>query len=156
LSIAPYKTNLAVSFGWIERADGSRGDAETHTGVGAYFNFEPGGMYVGGGLFMPEKAALEAFRAAVRDDPDRVRALIEDPRFVAAMGGLSSHHPTLKRVPAGYPADHLLAHLFTYKDVVFGAPLSDADVLSPALPDRLAEAYEAAVPVFRFLGSLGR
>ena len=42
-----------------------------------------------------------------------------------------------------------------WKDVVFGRPLADAEVLSADLPDRLAEAYATATPVFRFLAELG-
>jgi len=61
----------------------------------------------------------------------------------------------LKRVPAGYPADHPLADMLRWKDVIFGRRLSDRDVLSPALPDVLADGYSAALPVFRFLATLG-
>jgi hypothetical protein len=44
--------------------------------------------------------------------------------------------------------------MFRWKDVVFGRSLSDAEVLSTDLPDRLAEGYATAVPVFRFLATL--
>jgi hypothetical protein len=37
---------------------------------------------------------------------------------------------------------------------VFGRRLGDEEVLSPDLPDRLAEGYAAAAPVFRFLAAL--
>jgi hypothetical protein len=40
------------------------------------------------------------------------------------------------------------------KDVVFGRRLADDDVLSPRLPDVLADAYVAGMPVLRFLASL--
>jgi hypothetical protein len=107
-------------------------------------------MYVGGGMWMPPKPRLDGFRAAVRDDPDRVRDALEDPGFVAWFDGARSHD-SLKRVPPGYPADHPLADLFRWKDVVFGRRLTDAEVCSADLPDRLAEGCAAAMPVFRFL-----
>jgi hypothetical protein len=44
--------------------------------------------------------------------------------------------------------------MFRWKDVVFGRRLSDAEVLSPSLPDTLAEGYAAAAPVFRFLAAI--
>ena len=47
-----------------------------------------------------------------------------------------------------------MADLFRYKDVVFGRPLSDAEVCSPDLPDILADAYAAGLPVFRFLSTI--
>lgn len=149
---SPFKTHIAASFPWA--GEGSdQGAGEEHHGGGGYFNFEPGSMYVGGGMWMPERERLEAFRRIVRDEPDRVRAAIEEPRFVAVFGGVA-HHDALKRIPSGYPADHPLADLFRWKDLVFGHPLADAEVGSPDLPDRLADDFEAAVPVLRFIASI--
>ena len=99
------------------------------------------------------EARLDAFRAAVRDSPERVRPRSRTP-------GLSSlvvearPHDELKRFPPGYPQDHPMARMFLWKDVVFGRRLSDDEVLSPDLPDRLAEGYGSAAPVFRFLTTL--
>ena len=41
------------------------------------------------------------------------------------------------------------------KDVVFGRRLSDADAMSPDLPDVMADSFEAALPVFRYLATIG-
>lgn len=151
---SPYKTHLAANFPWIEidSAAGVSVDAGAH-GNGGYFNFQPGEMYVGGGMWMPERPRLEAFRAAVRDEPERVRAALEEPAFVAWFGNVRTHEE-LKRVPSGYPADHPLVDMFRWKDVIFGRRLSDREVLSRRLPDTLADGFEAALPVFRFLASL--
>jgi uncharacterized protein (DUF2461 family) len=105
-------------------------------------------------MWSPSKERLLAFRAALRDEPDRVRAALEDPGFVAWFGAAGGHE-TLRRVPPGWPADHPLADLFRWKHVTFGRPLSDAEVCSPDLPDRLAEGFATAAPVFRFLADLG-
>ncbi|HEY6058363.1 MAG TPA: DUF2461 domain-containing protein [Candidatus Limnocylindrales bacterium] len=151
---APYKTHLAASFAWIE-PDGlptERVDGNPH-GNGGYFNFQPGEMYVGGGMWMPDKPRLEALRQAIVREPGRVRAALEDPGFVAWFGGAHSHE-TLKRVPPGYPPDHPLAEQLRWKDVVFGRRLSDEEVLSADLPDVIADGYAAALPVFRFLATL--
>ncbi len=150
----PYKTHLGASFPWIDEAGGAgeRADDSPH-GNGGYFNFQPGEMYVGGGMWMPDKPRLDAFRRALVDEPSRVASALEDPGFVAWFGGVESH-ASLKRVPPGYPADHPKAELFRWKDVVFGRRLSDAEVCSQGLPDLLADGYAAAIPVFRFLATL--
>ncbi len=151
---SPYKTHLGASFPWIE-ADGSGAatvDAGAH-GNGGYFNFQPGEMYAGGGMWMAEKPRLDALRSAIVETPERVTSAIEDPAFVAWFGGVRTHE-SLKRVPPGWPADHPMADMFRWKDVVFGRRLSDADVCSPDLPDLLVEGYATAIPVFRFLATL--
>ncbi len=151
---SPYKTHVAASFPWLEAApDGSRSEGDHPHGSGGYFNFRPGGMYVGGGMWMPEKRRIDAFRRAVVDEPERVFEALEDPVFASAFGGANSHE-MLKRVPPGWPADHPRADLFRWKDVVFGRPLSDAEVCSPSLPVVLADAYAAATPVFRLLETM--
>jgi hypothetical protein len=82
-----------------------------------------------------------------------VKAVLQTPAFVARFGEAHGHD-ALKRVPPGYPADHELAEMFRWKDVVFGRSLSDSEALSADLPEQLADDYAAAVPVFRFLQSL--
>ncbi len=157
---SPYKTNVAASFPWVGAGAGAAttaGDAaigaEERHGVGGYVNFRPGEMYVGGGMYLPPKPRLEAFRRAVLDDPERVRAALEDPGFVGWFGGAHPHE-ALKRVPPGYPADHPQADLLRWKDVIFMRRLADEDVCSPDLPVRLADGFSAATPVFRFLATL--
>ncbi|RPH35378.1 MAG: DUF2461 family protein, partial [Chloroflexi bacterium] len=59
-----------------------------------------------------------------------------------------------KRVPPGYPADHPDAELLKLKDVLFGRRLTDAEALSPDLPDVVAEAFATATPMLRLLASL--
>ena len=140
---------MAANFPYVSK---SAVDQGAHAN-GGYFHFQPGEMYVGGGMWQMEKPRLDSFRNVVRDDPDRVRVALEDPAFVAWFGE-ARPHDELKRFPPGYPQDHPLARMFLWKDVVFGRRLSDEEVLSPELPDRLAEGYAAAVPVFRFLSSL--
>jgi uncharacterized protein (DUF2461 family) len=106
-------------------------------------------------MWHPEKARLDAFRRTIADDPDRVRAVLEDPEFLGRLGPLDSHE-TLKRVPPGFPADHPMADLLRFKDLTFGRSLSDDEVVSPSLADNLVDDLSSAVPVFRFLASLGR
>jgi uncharacterized protein (TIGR02453 family) len=151
---SPYKSNIYARFPWIGKGSDHDASEEGAHGPGGYFNVMPGESYVGGGMWRPEKPRLDAFRAAVLDEPDRVRAALEDPGFLAEFGPVHSHD-SLERVPPGLPPDHPMAELFRYKDVVFGRKLSDDEVHSPELPDILTDAYAAAVPVFRFLSTLG-
>jgi hypothetical protein len=86
-------------------------------------------------------------------DPEGVRALLEDPVLLKAVGPVHPHE-MYKRVPPGFPADHPMSDYLRYKDVVFGRRLGDDEVGSASLPDILADAFAVAMPVFRFLATL--
>ena len=58
-------------------------------------------------------------------------------------------------MPAGYPADHPAADLFRKKNVTFGRRLADKDATSPDLPMVIAESFEVATPLLRYLASVG-
>jgi uncharacterized protein (TIGR02453 family) len=139
---SPYKTNVGASFPWIGEGGG----------VGGYFHLEPGGIFVGGGMWHPAPARLAAWRNAVTGDRDSVRAALEDPGFVATFGTVDGDR--LKRAPAGFAPDDPDLELLKLKDVTFGRPLSDEDVLAPELPATIAETLGHAVPLLRLLAVL--
>ena len=140
---SPYKTNIGAAFRWSGEGDGD---------PGGYFHLEPGEAFVGGGMWHPEKASLDAFRRLLDTDPGRVHAIIDEPVFVATFGKLNGDR--LSRVPQGFDKDHPEAELLKLKDMTFGHRLSDADVYSADLPDRLVASLAKAVPVMRMLATL--
>ncbi len=139
---SPYKSNVGASFPWA-------GDGE---GAGGYFHLAPGEVFVGGGMWHPEPARLNAFRRLVDSDPARVHAVIDDPAFLALFGQVSGER--LTRVPKGHRSDHPDADLLKLKGVVFMRRLSDADAAAPDLPDRLSETLELGLPLLRLLAAL--
>jgi uncharacterized protein (TIGR02453 family) len=153
---SPYKTNIGASFPWTETAavppGGLAGQGEGRHGVGGYFHIAPGDIFVGGGMWHAEQDRLRAWRQAVIGDPAGVHGAIDDPAFAAQFGKVNGE--ALKRVPSGYPPDRPDADLLRLKDVVFGRRLADREIFSAELPDLLAEAFAAAVPVLRLLASL--
>ncbi len=140
---SPYKTHVSASFPWVGGGDRS---------AGGYFHLQPGEIYVGGGMWRPEPSLLAAWRTLVATDPKSVHAAIDDPAFMATLGEVGGER--FKRMPAGFPADHPDAALLTLKDITFGRRLSDADVLTPALPETIADTLSAATPVMRLLAEL--
>jgi uncharacterized protein (TIGR02453 family) len=148
---SPYKTHLGASFPWTT---GTGEEPKVH-GSGGYFHLAPGEIYVGAGMWHPEKDRLDAWRRAAADDTASIRSMLDEPRFVATFGTVTTDGDhALKRVPAGYPADHPAAELLRLKDVVFGRRLSDREATSASLPDTIAETLEPGVPLLRFLAGL--
>jgi len=146
---SPYKTHQGAEFPW----DDSPGDADRPRGaVGGYFHLEPGNIFVGGGMWHPERARLAAFREKVDRDPNAVLRAIEDDRFRHLYGSVQGE--SLTRNPKGFPQDHPYGYLLRLKDVIFSRPLSDREVQSAALPDIIAKDLDAARPVLLFLDKL--
>ncbi len=138
---SPYTTHVSAGFPWFD--DG---------GVGCYFHFEPGEMLCGGGMWAPVPAKLAEWRRLIDRDCVAARALVDDPTFVAAWGKVEGS--AARRMPPGFAADHPAADLLRMKEVMFNRRLSDADVLSPELPDILADYFAAALPLIRILAGL--
>ena len=67
---------------------------------------------------------------------------------------MSDDGESLKRVPAGFPADHPDADLLRLKNVTFGRRLADKEALSPRLPSILADAFAIGTPLLRYLASI--
>ena len=152
---SPYKTHVSASFPWSGPGNATpdaAGKTESVHGIGGYFHFQPDEFYVGGGMWHPDRERVEAWRTLVDHEPRRVHAAIDDRAFVAAFDQVGGDR--LKRVPPGYPADHRDAELLKLKDVTFGRSMTDDEVLTPDLPDILADAFATALPVFGLLASL--
>jgi uncharacterized protein (TIGR02453 family) len=150
---SPYKTNIGARFPWVDPGSDHPAADDGAPANGGYFHIEPGYVFVGGGLWHPSKTRLDAFRRAIVNEPDRVRSALEEPGFRAVFGSVESGD-MLKRNPPGWPADHPMADLFRFKDIIFGRRLDDAEIRSAELPRILADDYEAALPVFDFLATL--
>jgi uncharacterized protein (TIGR02453 family) len=87
--------------------------AGDHQGPGYYFGLEPERIMLGGGCFDLEGPTLDAYRRAV-DDAETGAALARLIDDLAAQG-FQMDAPSLKRVPAPYPADHPRGELLKRK-----------------------------------------
>jgi uncharacterized protein (TIGR02453 family) len=154
---SPYKTAVAASFAWA--GDGAVADGRSHTenvhASGGYFHLQPGEIFVGGGVWHPEPSWLAAFRERVANDADELLAIVQAPAFVETFGAISDDGESLKRVPAGYAADHPAADLLRKKNVTFGRRLSDDEAMSAALPTVIADAFDIGTPLMRYLAGIG-
>ena len=117
-----------------------------HLGSG-YLSFSADGLMVGTGLWMPDPAQLQRFRAAIDDDKSgpelesMVATLRKDGYDVGA-------HEVLKTAPKGYPKDHPRIELLQQKGVV----MSKSWPVGPWLgtgqaKDRVVDCLEAGIPL---------
>lgn len=148
----PYNTHAAC---WFYH-DGSRGSAAgagtAHGGAGFYFHIEPGRFLVGGGIWMPPRPTLERIRAAIDEDHETLREIVEASSIRRRFGALQ---PTavLTRMPRGFADTHPAADLLRHKSFTLGLELGEDELYRPDLPGWMAKQVAPLVPFVRWLNS---
>ncbi len=114
-----------------------------------YLHLAPGDSMVAAGFWHPEPALLARLRRAILDDPDG---------FLAIAGGLAAAgHPVasddrLSRPPRGFEAAKgtPVADYVCWKSFTAHAPLSDDEMQSPALVDRILDFARSVWPLLEW------
>jgi uncharacterized protein (TIGR02453 family) len=123
----PYKTNIGIRF-W----DGSNKKGET---PGYHFFMDASGATLYAGFYAFPKPFLEAFRSAVAD----AKQGVELREAIAAVKGAGDYvigGEQLKRVPAGFDANHPSADLLRYTALYAQSPkMTGSDLSSPQLAE---------------------
>jgi uncharacterized protein (TIGR02453 family) len=112
-------------------------------GPGFYFHLEPGGCFIGGGLWLPEPLSLKQVRDAIGYDTDGWRKV---RRAVCEIEG-----EALVRPPQGYDSDHPFIADLKRKSFFASVSFTDDEVMSADFLDRCAEACRSVKPLMKFL-----
>ena len=146
---SPYKTHAAC---WFRHRDADHrvgSDAEEGR-AGLYFHLEPGKSFVGGGIWMPPRRALNRIRDAIAAGDKPFARLLQRPTLRRRFGGLDDG-AMLKRMPRGFAEGHPAAEWLRYQSFTIGRRLSDREVLSPRLGATLAADFERMMPLVQWL-----
>ena len=138
----PYKEHAACHFRYA-------GAKDVHA-PGYYMHFSDDEVFFGGGMYLPEPAALGKIRDAIVTKPAAWRAVTSDAKLVKTFSGLGGDH-MLSRAPKGYDPNHPLVEDLRRKSFF---AMREADLklaASPKLPDAVAETFRAAAPLMKFL-----
>ena len=137
----PYKTHVAAVFPW-------RG-LEKHEGAGLYFHVSTDEVWMGGGMYSPQTAQLQAVREHIAGNVRRMRAIVESPGFRRQVGDLEGER--LQRVPHGFPKDHAAAEYLKYRQFLAGRELPPAFACNPKFYSTLITVFRQVAPLARFL-----
>ena len=148
---SPYKTNAGCWFYHCDAGRGVGGDAGSG-GAGFYFHLEPGQYFVAGGIWMPPSPTLAKIREALGEDHRRLAAILGAPGFRRKYRALDPEHQ-LTRLPRGFAPGHPAEPWLRFQSFTVSRPLTEAQVLSPKLPDLLAREFETLTPFVRWLNS---
>ena len=138
----PYKTHVAAHIVL-------RGKPKGVEGSGYYLHIEPGEVFLGGGIYMPDGDQLKKIRRAIAGRPDQFLSTLRQPKFKKFFGKLEGER--LQRVPQGYEPDHAMAEWLKYKQFFVGTELPETKCLKEIFVSDVAEVLEAATPLVRFL-----
>ncbi len=141
---SPYKTWAAVQF----RHEAGR---DVHAPC-YYLHLAPGEVFVGAGIWHPDRTALDAIRARIDEHPtDWMKA-----RDAVLRDGWNLAGDALKRIPRGYEAEHPLADDLKRKDFIAVHRLTEKDVTQAEFLLRFADLCREPVDLMKFLtASLG-
>ena len=147
----PYKTHAAA---WFYHRDGGStvGQEAAHGGAGFYFHFSPEETHIGGGIWMPPRPVLNRIRGLIAENPEGFEDIINAPAFKRKFGELESES-MLSRIPRGFDPNHPAARWLRFQSFTVGHPLTNEQLMSPTLPEILAQSYETMTPFVRWLNS---
>ncbi len=138
----PYKEHIAASFN--ERGMG-------HGQGGFYCSVSHKEVAVGGGIYMPDPAALLAIRKHIAERHTELRRILANPKVRRLLGELEGDQ--LARVPKGFASDHPAADLLRFKQFVLYVTLPAEVATSPTLHREIVDRFRAMVPFLRFLNA---
>jgi uncharacterized protein (TIGR02453 family) len=114
-----------------------------------YLHVAPAESMVAAGFWHPEPGLLRRLRQAILDDPEVFLAVADG---LSAAGSPLSSDERLSRPPRGFEAAKgtRAAEYVGWKSFTAHAALSDAEMQSPALVDRVVDFARTALPVLEW------
>ncbi len=136
----PYKTN----FGSFICKGGRKS-----MNPGYYFHIEPGGSFIGGGIYMPPAEPLKAIRKYLSEHAEEFLEITNESSFKTNFPEMYDHQ--LKLAPKGFQKDHEYIKLLKYKSFIFSKAMKDSDVKNAKYVEKMINNFEELKAVNAFL-----
>ncbi len=136
----PYKSHFGAFF-----ARGGR----KWDGAGYYLHLEPGAIFAGGGLWMPEAPLLKRVRQEIDYGFEEFSGIVNNKAFKKLFPKLNGE--SISRPPQGYEADNPAIEFLKMKSFTAGTPLKDEDVMSKDATKKIVGAFTTLSPFINFL-----
>jgi uncharacterized protein (TIGR02453 family) len=139
----PYKTGFGASI--------KRGGKKAPY-AGYYFHFEPGMSFAGGGIWMPEAAAIKNLRQEIDYNWVEFQSIVKEKSFKKMFGDIETEGAlSLQTMPRGYEKDHPAASYLRLKSVIAERKISDEELVKPSLHKTTVQAFTAIQPLLHFI-----
>lgn len=136
----PYKTHVAAVFHL-------RGHWQDSAGY--YVHIEPGNIYVGGGIYMPDGNQLKLIRYAIAEEPKEFNSIVNNKLFKKRFNTLEGEK--LQRAPLGYSPDHPMIEWLKHKSYYTGVEWKEKECYTHKFIDNIVNVYKELLPLIRFL-----
>lgn len=138
---SPYKTAVSAHF----RHESRRKDISA---PGFYLHLEPNQVFMGGGLYHPDRDMLQGVRLAIAENPRGWNRATSGKAF---RDRCTLWGEKLTRPPQGFDPRHPCIEDLKRKDFVIMSGVSEEDVCAPGFMDGFAEMCRAASPMVSFV-----
>lgn len=139
---SPYKTHIAAIF-----------QPTTHWNDSAslYLHIEPGGIFLGGGMYMPGALHLKKFRNTLITNTDTFIKIINSADFKRYFSKIEGDR--LKRVPIGFSNSHPLCEYLKLKQFYIGYELAESTCLKRNFINEVVFIFKKMMPFINFINS---
>lgn len=141
---SPYKTNFGASI--------NKAGKKAMNAAGYYFHLEPGGCFMGGGLYMPMPEELKKVRQEIDYNFATFKKIVGAKKFKSIYGDLDkSKEFLLSRLPKGYESGNPAEEYLRLKSYIAMVAISDKELSSRDLIKKTVTAFEALQPLVDFI-----
>jgi uncharacterized protein (TIGR02453 family) len=120
-------------------------------GAGLYIEIAPQWVWMGGGIYMPTTAELQAIREQVAATHPRLHRIVTAPTFRKVLGQLSGDR--LTRVPRGYDKSHPAANYLQHKQFLAFREFEAEFAIKNSFYPEVVRTFTAMMPLVRFLNA---
>lgn len=138
----PYKTHIAAHFVL-------RGKEKGFVGSGYYFHIEPGEVFVGGGIYMPDSDQLKGIRKALVQRSDEFLSIVNEQSFKKRFGKIEGDK--LQHIPKGFDESHPMSEWLKLKQFFVGKSLVETMCYKASLVEKISDICRDADPLVKFL-----
>jgi uncharacterized protein (TIGR02453 family) len=139
---SPYKTNMGASV--------NKGGKKAPS-AGYYFHCEPGGSFVGGGLYMPMPPELGKVRQEIDYNFAEWKKMVTAKSFLKQFPKGVDGIELLSRPPKGYDINNPAVEYLKMKSFTAFHPIDDAALSSKTLLKETLKTFETLKPMLDFL-----
>ena len=138
----PYNT-------WLSAAIVPGGKKHSDNTPGYYYRFAVDGLWVGGGMFHPDKEHLTKVRRKIAEDPAKLHKLVESPSFKKYWDSITGEEN--KVMPAEFKDAAQKEPLLRKKQFMFFHEYPETEITRPDLKDWLLDQFKAGQPLKDYL-----